>query len=171
KNWTKPVGAPVVRDLYGVITAENANKGILITTSRFTDSARAFAEGKPLELIDGQMWSDLLAERPDADVTAEQEITPRAADVEEYGPLFKEAKRLVMGHSHASAAFLQRRLGIGYPRAARLIDQLEEAGIVGPMESGGRSRKVLVRDEKSPAEQDISRYKKRRSWWDRLVGR
>jgi len=60
--------------------------------------------------------------------------------------LFDEAKALVMRHERASASFLQRRLGIGYPRAARLIEQLEEAGIVGPMESGGRSRKVLKRE-------------------------
>ena len=69
KSWTKPVGEPLVRDLYGVVMAENANKGILITTSRFTDSARAFAEGKALELIDGQMWNDLLAQRPDVELT------------------------------------------------------------------------------------------------------
>jgi S-DNA-T family DNA segregation ATPase FtsK/SpoIIIE len=41
---------------------------------------------------------------------------------------------------------LQRRLRIGYPRAARLMDALEEEGIVGPPESGGRSREVLIGD-------------------------
>ena len=70
---------------------------------------------------------------------------------EGYDSLFQEAKALVVRHSHASASFLQRRLNIGYPRAARLMEQLEEAGIVGPVESGGRSREVLVREE-SPKE-------------------
>jgi len=75
------------------------------------------------------------------------EETMAEAEIEGYDALFEEAKALVMRHERASASFLQRRLGIGYPRAARLIEQLEEAGIVGPMESGGRSRKVLVREE------------------------
>lgn len=61
KNWTRPVGEPTVRDLYGVVMAENANKGILVTTSRFTSAARAFAEGKPLELIDGSDWKRLIS--------------------------------------------------------------------------------------------------------------
>lgn len=60
KDWSKPVGEPPVRDLYGVVTAENANKGILITTSTFTAPALKFAEGKPLELIDGTKFSILL---------------------------------------------------------------------------------------------------------------
>ncbi len=59
KNWSKPVGEPVVRDLYGVVTAERANKGILIAASRFTASAITFAKDKPLELIDGKTWRKL----------------------------------------------------------------------------------------------------------------
>lgn len=59
KNWSNPVGEPVVRDLYGVVTAERANKGILITASRFTASAMKFAKDKPLELIDGNTWRKL----------------------------------------------------------------------------------------------------------------
>jgi len=59
-------------------------------------------------------------------------------------PLIQEAIQLVRQHSHASASFLQRRMRIGYPRAARLIDQLEELGVVGPAREGGRSREVLI---------------------------
>ena len=59
KKWTKPVGEPVIRDLFGVMTAERANKGILITTSRFTAAAIEFAKDKPLELIAGEAWAQL----------------------------------------------------------------------------------------------------------------
>lgn len=62
KDWSSSVGEPPVRDLYGVVHSERANKGILITTSTFTSSAKKFAEGKPIELIDGRQYRNLLAE-------------------------------------------------------------------------------------------------------------
>jgi DNA segregation ATPase FtsK/SpoIIIE, S-DNA-T family len=60
--------------------------------------------------------------------------------------LFKEAAELVIRHKQGSVSLLQRRLGIGYQRAARLIDQLEEAGIVGPYD-GSKAREVLVDEQ------------------------
>ena len=58
-------------------------------------------------------------------------------------PLFKEAVEMVIKHKQGSVSLLQRRLGVGYQRAARLIDQLEQAGIVGPYD-GSKAREVLV---------------------------
>lgn len=60
--------------------------------------------------------------------------------------LFDEAARLVVKHQQGSVSLLQRRLNVGYARAARLIDMLEEAGIVGPFE-GSKAREVLVSSE------------------------
>ena len=60
KRYAGSVGEPIIRDLYGVVMSERANKGILMTTGHFTKSALAFAEGKPLELIDGTKMKDLL---------------------------------------------------------------------------------------------------------------
>lgn len=59
-------------------------------------------------------------------------------------PLFEEAKELVVRAGKASASYLQRRLKVGYARAARLIDLLEEAGVVGPGD-GAKPREVLLR--------------------------
>lgn len=59
--------------------------------------------------------------------------------------LFEEAVRTVCQYDRASASLLQRRLSIGYARAARVLDQLEQAGIVGPAE-GSKPRDVLVRN-------------------------
>ncbi len=61
--------------------------------------------------------------------------------------LIEEAVSLIRESQRASASLLQRRLRIGYPRAARLLDQLEEMGIVGPSQGGGRERDVLVDPE------------------------
>ncbi|MFP4440792.1 MAG: DNA translocase FtsK 4TM domain-containing protein [Chloroflexaceae bacterium] len=66
--------------------------------------------------------------------------------VEEQDDLFPQALELVQQHQRASASLLQRRLRIGYSKAAQLIDLLEQQGVVGPAE-GGRSREVLHRDE------------------------
>ena len=57
--------------------------------------------------------------------------------------LFDEAKKLILESGKASASYLQRRLRIGYSRAARLIDLMEDAGIVGPAD-GAKPRDILV---------------------------
>ncbi len=59
--------------------------------------------------------------------------------------LFQEAVRTICQYDRASASLLQRRLRIGYARAARLLDELEASGIVGPGE-GAKPRDVLVRN-------------------------
>ncbi len=58
--------------------------------------------------------------------------------------LVKQAIDLVKTSRRASASLLQRRLRIGFPRAARLLDQLEEMGVVGPSQGGGKDREVLI---------------------------
>jgi len=58
--------------------------------------------------------------------------------------LVEKAIELVARTQRASASMLQRQLRIGYPRASRLMDELEEMGIVGPSQGGGREREVLV---------------------------
>ena len=57
--------------------------------------------------------------------------------------LIEKAVSIVRQSQRASASLLQRRLRIGYPRAARLLDQLEEMGVVGPSQGGGKERDVL----------------------------
>lgn len=62
---------------------------------------------------------------------------------EDLDDLFNEAKAAVMSAGKGSTSYIQRKLGVGYARAARLMDQLEEQGIVGP-ENGSKPREVLV---------------------------
>ena len=64
-----------------------------------------------------------------------------------YDPLLKEAIKLIAGRKTTSATFLQRKLKIGFARAARIIDQLEELGIVGPAD-GPKPREVRITPEK-----------------------
>ncbi len=60
--------------------------------------------------------------------------------------LFDEAARLIVRHQQGSVSLLQRRLKVGYSRAARLVDELEAAGMVGPFD-GSKAREVLVESE------------------------
>ena len=68
KRQMAPVGEPVLRDLYGTMMSERAAKGILITTSRFTQSAHSFAQDKPMELISGNELIGLLRKKGLLDV-------------------------------------------------------------------------------------------------------
>jgi S-DNA-T family DNA segregation ATPase FtsK/SpoIIIE len=63
--------------------------------------------------------------------------------------LVEKAMAVIRETQKASTSLLQRRLRIGYPRAARLMDELEELGIVGPTLGGGREREVLIGPEES----------------------
>ena len=70
-------------------------------------------------------------------------------------PLYEEAKELVIQAGKASASYLQRRLQIGYARAARLLDVLEENGIIGPPD-GSKPRQVLISKESN--QEDIEEF-------------
>lgn len=72
------------------------------------------------------------------------EIDDSAADINEMlDELYEQAIRIVLEAKQASVSLLQRRMRIGYTRAARLIDQMEARGIVGPYE-GSKPREVLL---------------------------
>ena len=82
------------------------------------------------------------------EVTAKyQAKAPGAPGVsdEEVDELFEPAAKVICRYDRASASLLQRRLSIGYARAARILDQLERAGAVGPAE-GSKAREVLIKN-------------------------
>lgn len=61
KQWrARQVGVDKVRELFGVITAESANRGVLVTSGTFTNDAKAFAAGKPITLVDGAILAQFV---------------------------------------------------------------------------------------------------------------
>ena len=79
-----------------------------------------------------------------SDPTAVEELLATEAEASRADALVERAVQIVRHSQRASASMLQRRLRIGYPRAARLIDQLEELGVVGPSMGPGKEREVFV---------------------------
>ena len=78
KRWrTAQVGVALIREFFGVTVAENAARGIFVTTGTYTPDASAFARGKPLELVDGEALARLL--RGVQLAQSGQEIRPRTA--------------------------------------------------------------------------------------------
>jgi S-DNA-T family DNA segregation ATPase FtsK/SpoIIIE len=84
---------------------------------------------RPEDTVQQPLWADFIAK--------EQEVA-KADD------LLDKAIEVVRRQNRASISFLQRKLRIGYSRAARLIDLMEEQGIIGPEEGGGRGWRVLI---------------------------
>lgn len=78
---------------------------------------------------------------PSIEDTPEMTIAGRASD--ELDELFKDAAQIIVQSQQGSVSLLQRKLSIGYTRSARIVDQLERVGIVGPFE-GSKARQVLV---------------------------
>jgi len=79
-------------------------------------------------------------------VAAKSTAGVNGTDPADRDELFKEAAKLVIRHQQGSASLLQRRLRVGYARAGRIVDELEEAGILGPF-TGSKAREVLVDED------------------------
>ena len=103
-----------------------------------------------------RFWKGMEAPRGTGqELLVQQPLWPEVAKVveveaEEGDELLDDAIQLVRRERRASTTLLQRRLSIGYVRAARLMDTLEDMGIVGPAEGRGRSRKILEMEREVP---------------------
>jgi S-DNA-T family DNA segregation ATPase FtsK/SpoIIIE len=106
-------------------------QGVMVTDMEIERIIDYWQKNSELESESTPPWEKLLTE----------------PDENEDEGLIEQAISIVRNTQRASASLLQRRLRIGYPRAARLLDQLEEMGIVGPGQGGGRERDVMPFEE------------------------
>jgi S-DNA-T family DNA segregation ATPase FtsK/SpoIIIE len=90
-------------------------------------------------------WKDF--GRPKAEIDlSEAAASGGTEDADVDDDLYEQARELVIIHQQGSISLIQRRLRVGYARAARLIDMLEQSGVVGPFE-GSKAREVLISRE------------------------
>lgn len=78
----------------------------------------------------------------------------------ETDPMLEDAIEFVVETQEASASIIQRKMGLGYPRAARIMDMLEELGVVGETVGGGKARKVLIAQGEDPFKRIIEQRMK-----------
>lgn len=111
-------------------------------------------------------WRREKAKHIDGRTAANQEASPwedgllRRQFLAETDPMLEDVLRLVVESGEASASLIQRRLGLGYPRAARIMDLLEELGVVGEELGGGRSRQVIIPPGEDPLKYVMLRRRK-----------
>jgi S-DNA-T family DNA segregation ATPase FtsK/SpoIIIE len=105
----------------------------------------AFVDDEEIEKITSFLRSQgKPAYRDEILISDEEDEDSVNSEGEDHDALFEEAVELVKRSGHASASFLQRHLKVGYNRAARMIENMEAKGIVGPPD-GARPREVLMR--------------------------
>jgi S-DNA-T family DNA segregation ATPase FtsK/SpoIIIE len=113
-------------------------QGVMVSDAEVDKIILYWQTVHPTEAETAPPWEDSIKE--DAIMADRDELVKKAIDMLE-------------GEKHATTSLLQRRLRIGYPRAARLMDELEEMGIVGPAQTGGRERDVLLEDAEGEEEE------------------
>ncbi|MCC6802453.1 MAG: DNA translocase FtsK [Anaerolineae bacterium] len=104
-----------------------------------------------------RMWAETHGMMPDRVSAPWQRGLTRREFLSETDPMLEQAIELVIATQEASASLIQRRLNLGYPRAARIIDLLEELGVIGPAIPGGRNRDVLIAPGGDPFKDLIDR--------------
>ena len=115
-----------------------------------------------------QHWQQWQAARFDSDSGANAKRAPwertlkRRQFLTDTDPMLEDVIKLVVEAQEASASLIQRRLGLGYPRAARIMDLLEELDVVGEVVAGGRAREVIVPPVPDPFRFVLERHLKNR---------
>jgi S-DNA-T family DNA segregation ATPase FtsK/SpoIIIE len=132
--------SPAPVRLQGVFVSDHEIQGLVeFWRAQVGGSAYSMPGGAPVDapaasgvpLKQAPLWDDMEASKDD--------------------PLLKDATDIVRNEGKASVSMLQRKLRIGYTRASRLMDTLEEKGIVGPQEGASQVRRVLDMGEAKPA--------------------
>lgn len=113
------------------------SQGVMISDKEIESVIDYWQEAWPQEQAELVPWDKLM--QREAMVGDKDDLVDQAIDV-------------IRRTGKSSASHLQRALRIGYPRAARLVDELEEMGVLGPVQSGGKEREVLINLDEYGAE-------------------
>jgi S-DNA-T family DNA segregation ATPase FtsK/SpoIIIE len=139
------VDSRTILDMNGAETLLGSGDMLFLPAGR-ADAARlhgSYVSEKDIERVVSYLREYAWMARTHVDLTESAAVDDGEAGAED--ELLEDATRVVITHRHGSVSLLQRRLKVGYSRAARLMDRLEEIGVVGPAD-GSKPRDVLVNE-------------------------
>ncbi len=137
-----PPGKSEAARLQGAFLSSEDTERLMKWYQQRSEAKRAARVAQGLGAFDA-IEPDILKEIRDKEKEALEAAGTDAEDAGDRDTLFREAAEVVVQTQQGSTSLLQRRLKVGYGRAARIIDQLELAGVLGPSD-GPRGREVLV---------------------------
>lgn len=140
KRYSSDLGNKPVQEVHAGKAIYHCHVGVVITNQHFTTGAKELAAATDTLLWDREWIHRYLVSQSHHIPTYSQ---PSAADVFISDDLFHSAVDAVLETGQASVSMLQRRLGLGYAQAARLMDLMEERAIVGPFQ-GATPRTILI---------------------------
>lgn len=153
KRYSNSIGNKAIQEAYSGRCYYGCDVAIVLTTNYFTDSAVDLAKRTGVLTWDRKKLEYMIERSGGVPENIKKMYQPYYLP-EEYrftkgyvdnkpDPLLYDAIDIVLETGMASSSMLQRRLKLGYSRAAKIVDQMEENGIVGPFE-GARPRKILI---------------------------
>ena len=130
KNWrSQRVGVRVIREVYGVLTAENAQQAFVVCSGDFTADARGFAAGKPITLVDGDALHAMVqgARSPDGDARGAADMVPPDTSPDSAPPCPRCGGRLVVRTARRGEFAGRRFLGCETYPGCRYTRNLPDA--------------------------------------------
>ena len=146
KRYSNDLGNTPVQEVHAGKSMYNCHVGVVLTNQHFTKGAHDLAKATGVLLWDREwikynLVKPTITDIPKENTLESDELLPAVVDV-------------ILETGQASVSMLQRRLKLGYARAARILDEMEEKGIVGPFR-GSHPRSILIT----------------KTEWDRKMGR
>ena len=140
KRYSHDLGNTPIQEVHAGKSMYNCHVGVVITNQHFTAGAKQLAQATGVLLWDRE-WIKSHLESVDNSIPAQSNHNSPYED-----EMFPAAVDIILETKQASVSMLQHRLKLGYARAARLVDELEEKGIIGPFQ-GSKPRTILITKE------------------------
>lgn len=147
KRYNTDLGNTPIQEVHSGKDFYRCHVGVVIANQHFTDGARNLAQATGTLLWDREWIKHYLEHKySDETIGSPQSVQSQKEETDDSDELFCAAVDIILETGQASVSLLQRRLKLGYARAARIVDEMEERGIVGPFQ-GSTPRVILITKE------------------------
>ena len=140
KCYSSNLGNTPVQEVHAGKDMYHCHVGVVLTNRYFTEGAKQLAEVTGTLLWDRDYIINYLSHNPDFEIYSSADTAESFSD-----EMIQKAIEVILETGQASVSMLERKLGLGYAASARLMEQLESRKIVGPYNSTGKPRKILIK--------------------------